>query len=387
MVKEYQALTRTYYISLLSLDRYLIDSVNGIAEQVKFFLEHGYLVIKQAFTKEQAAAWTETLWVRLGLDPNDKSRWDKERIHMPLHKRETVAEFAPKVRCVFTASFMSTEYRLIICIHKAWEAMKDLLGGEERIDEETASWGDSFIVNFGTPELEKADSEVAPPNLSNWHVDGDFFVHFLDSPEQALLVIPLYSDIKSRGGATYIATDGIDMIANYLAAHPEGVLPISLSFVPVTSTAEDPKDDSGYWSHLDAAKRCKSFVELTGETGDVVLMHPLMLHSASKNHLRLPRIITNPPVALRQPFNFNRENPDDFSLVELKTLKALGVDRLDYKPMTERKRITPKSGRVEMQMKMLEEEKERLEGIAGRVKATAVAVANNGVPTRRIVVV
>jgi len=39
-----------------------------------------------------------------------------------------------------------------------------------------------------------------------------------------------------------------------------------------------------------------SFVELTGDIGDVVLMHPLMLHSASRNNLRIPRIITNPPV-------------------------------------------------------------------------------------------
>lgn len=56
-----------------------------------------------------------------------------------------------------------------------------------------------------------------------------------------------------------------------------------------------------------------------------------MLHSASKNFLRIPRVITNPPVALRKAFNFNRENPDDYSLVEKKTLAALGVDKLDFK--------------------------------------------------------
>ena len=56
-----------------------------------------------------------------------------------------------------------------------------------------------------------------------------------------------------------------------------------------------------------------------------------MLHSAAKNFLRIPRVITNPPVGMREPFNFNRENPDDYSLVEKKTLAALGVDRLDFK--------------------------------------------------------
>lgn len=67
------------------------------AEQVVFFLENGYVVIKQAFTKEKAAEWTKTMWIRLGLDPTDKTTWDRERIHMPWHKKEEVATFAPKV--------------------------------------------------------------------------------------------------------------------------------------------------------------------------------------------------------------------------------------------------------------------------------------------------
>lgn len=240
--------------------------------------------------------------------------------------------------------------------------MKDLLGGEERIDDASSSWGDSFIVNFGTPELEGPDKFVDPKDLDNWHVDGDFFVHFLDSPEQALLVIPLYSDIKPRGGGTFVSPDGIDLIANYLTAHPEGVLPTGLSFTPSTSTAAEHRDDPGYWSHLEAIKRCNRFVEMTGEIGDVVLMHPLMLHSASKNHLREVRIITNPPVSLKEPFDFARDDPDEYSLVELKTLKALGVDKLEFKPTTERRRVTPR--RVALQNKMLEDERKRLEALS-----------------------
>jgi hypothetical protein len=55
--------------------------------------------------------------------------------------------------------------------------------------------------------------------LDNWHNDGDFFVHFLDSPEQALLVIPLWSDIVSKGGGTAICSDGIKYIAKHLVMH------------------------------------------------------------------------------------------------------------------------------------------------------------------------
>ena len=68
------------------------------AEQVDFFMEHGYVVIKQAFTRAQAADFTKEMWIRLGMDPDDKATWTQERIHMPVTKRVRVSEFAPKVR-------------------------------------------------------------------------------------------------------------------------------------------------------------------------------------------------------------------------------------------------------------------------------------------------
>jgi hypothetical protein len=49
-----------------------------------------------------------------------------------------------------------------------------------------------------------------------------------------------------------------------------------------------------------------------------------MLHSASRNLLQAVRVITNPPVALKEPFNFNRSDPKEYSLVEQKTLRDLG---------------------------------------------------------------
>lgn len=131
-----------------------------------------------------------------------------------------------------------------------------------------------------------------------------------------------------------------------------------MSFTPSTSTYEDNKDDPGFWSHLKEIKRCKDFVEITGEVGDVVLMHPLMLHSASKNHLRIPRVITNPPVSLKEPFNFSRENSEDFSLVERKTLKELGKEKFKFEITTARRRIIPK--RLIEANRMREEEIKRL---------------------------
>jgi hypothetical protein len=62
-----------------------------------------------------------------------------------------------------------------------------------------------------------------------------------------------------------------------------------------------------------------------------------MLHASSQNALRIPRFMTNPPVVLKEPMNLNRENPDDFSLLERATLHYLGLDRLDFRPTAPRR--------------------------------------------------
>ena len=287
-------------------------------DQIDHFMKYGYLRIPKAFSPEKAAEWTASVWTRLGYDPNDKSTWLQERINMPNHKFEAVSTFSPV----------------------AWGAICELLGGEERIDDKSTKWSDGLIVNLGAPKWE--NNWQQPQDLENWHVDGDFFLHFLDSREQALLVIPVFTEIVHQGGGTMIAPEGIKMIARQLYEHPEGVEPRG-------------------FKALDKIKQCKDFHEITGSPGDVVLMHPFMLHSASHNALRIPRIITNPPVLLKQPFNFDRENPDDYSLVEKKTLKELGVDSLPgWKITGERRVIVPE--RVRIQAEMREKELKRLAG-------------------------
>ncbi len=47
---------------------------------------------------------------------------------------------------------------------------------------------------------------------------GDFFIHFLDSPEQGLLVIPLYTDIHPNGGGTWICSEGPKRIGKHLVS-------------------------------------------------------------------------------------------------------------------------------------------------------------------------
>ncbi|KAL6787335.1 hypothetical protein J3E68DRAFT_152989 [Trichoderma sp. SZMC 28012] len=302
-------------------------------EQVEHFMTYGWIKIPAAFTKAQANEWITDLWVRLGYDKDDKSTWIVEKVNMPSHASIDVKEFAPSV----------------------WGAICELTGGEERLDPSSRLWSDAFILNFGS-EASKG-KVVAPRDLDNWHVDGDFFTHFLDSPEQGLLVIPLLSDIAENGGATYICPDGIGIVARHLRDNPDGVTPY------MARSGEEDKyhEFSWFMEQVQDVSKCNLFQQMTGNIGDVVLMHPLMMHSASKNALHIPRIITNPSVYMKEPFNFDREDPEEYSLVELKTLKELGVDRLPgWKIRGERKRFRP--GRVEIHNRMREVEMRRMAG-------------------------
>jgi hypothetical protein len=87
--------------------------------------------------------------------------------------------------------------------------------------------------------------------------------------------------------------------------------------------------------------QCRDFVEMTGELGDVVLLHPYMLHATSQNVIKHGRIITNPPITLREPLRFDRDNAADFSPVEQAVLRGLGVDRYDFRRTGEREAVVP----------------------------------------------
>ncbi|KAJ7655354.1 hypothetical protein B0H17DRAFT_1266143 [Mycena rosella] len=224
------------------------------AAQKSHFLTHGFI------------PFTANLWTRLGMFPDEKSTWHTERTNMPSHGT-------------------------------AWSAICELVGGEDRISEETKRG-----------------------------VDGDFFLHFLNSPEQVLLVVPIFSDIAPGEGGTTICTDGIRVVARHLKWE-------------LTSDA--------------------SFSEMTGAVGNVYLLHPLMVHSASKNVTRIPRVIKNPTVTLKAPFSFDSAG-GSFSLVEQKTLQELGYPAglEGWKIEGEREMIVPR--RIKIQEEMKERERERL---------------------------
>jgi ectoine hydroxylase-related dioxygenase (phytanoyl-CoA dioxygenase family) len=275
-------------------------------EQVQNFLDKGYLVVKDCLDLSLANRWIDEAYERLGYDKHDPSTWQKDIIWMDHKNQLPVPELAPK----------------------AWNAILDVVGGEDRLEPQvmqiesshfttidSSIWSDAFIVNFH----KGADKPWQPPssNVPGWHKDGSYFRHFLDSREQALLTIVLWSDMLHQGGGTFVAPDSVRLMARHLSEHPEGV---------------DPKD----FKFQEMISQCTQFEEITGKSGDFVILHPFMLHASSQNVIGKPRFMSNPPIVLKEPMNLNRDNPEDFSLLERATLHYLGLERLAFRPTAPR---------------------------------------------------
>jgi hypothetical protein len=278
-------------------------------EHVQSFLDKGYLVIKDCLDPAIASRWIDEAYSRLGYDKNDPGTWEKDIIWMDHKNQMPVRELSPK----------------------AWCAILDVVGGEDRLETQVMGlpsghftsinsfiWSDAFIVNF----RKGADQPWQPPSpqIKGWHKDGSYFKHFLDSREQALLMIILWTDMRHQGGSTFIAPDSVRVIAKLLAEHPEGIAPKEFDVQSILS-------------------QCTRFEEVLGNAGDFVILHPFMLHASSQNALRVPRFMSNPPIVLKDPMNLNRESAGDFSLLERATLHYLGLDRLDFKPTAPREAV------------------------------------------------
>lgn len=269
---------------------------------IEHFIQRGFVRVRACFDRAEAIDATARACERLYCSLSEPASWPIGRMRAPESRRLSFEEIAPR----------------------AWQAACELLGGAERIAQPCV-WTDQFIINFGRQtELTWQPPTGAPHAWHNWHKDGDFFRHFIDSPEQGLLVIGIFSDIAEGDGATYLACDSVGHIARYLAARPEGVLPPDLRA-----------------PGLEIIARCRDFVAATGEIGDVYLLHPFMLHSQSVNAGPRARFIVNPPVKLREPMCFARERDADHSPVERAVLAALGVSRYEFTPAHPREAVVP----------------------------------------------
>ena len=277
-------------------------------DEARHFVDNGYVVVRESFSETFAAEVCQGAWDEMrdehGVDQHDPETWSK-----PFMGPGRIGYIRTK----------GTDRRLVLKTDapRAYQAQADAIGGADRLPDggEDLAWRDAAIGNLGLP----GGPEWSPPGprQAGWHKDGWHFRHFLNSPEQGLLTVPIYSNIQPKSGGTFIAPDSIRHVAELLAEHPAGLHP-------------DSVQGSGYLIP-GLIEQCAEFEELTGEPGDMILLHPYMLHRVSVNPSRRPRFIANMALVLAHPMQFSRPAGEAYSLVELAVLQALRADDFDYR--------------------------------------------------------
>lgn len=176
-----------------------------------------------------------------------------------------------------------------------WSVCETLLGGTDKVEEAWLTNG--VVANIGPN----------PEQTLGWHVDGDFFQHYLDSPEQGLLMIVLWTNVADTSGPTLVLPDSVRPVAEALHGASGGCAQMSLPYPEIAA------------KHL-------SVTPLTGQAGDVFIMHPFMVHSASPMVDQGIRLISNPVIRRKVPFGLRDGGDCPVSAYTLSQLRVNSVD-------------------------------------------------------------
>ena len=315
------------------------------------FLEHGWVVVKGAVSKQIAADIVACAWRELeerGSMKDDPETWKQEpyiRTGCPpdinIMASRGDKEAAAQMLEIRTRYGLPPESpRLQEVAPRALGAQLDCVGGRDRVkDPMQIKLPDSLAVNLCSDDSNLGEDGWRSTRAPGWHKDGWHYRHFLDSPQQGLLLGYLYSDILPGSGGTQMCVDSIGVAARLLAQHPEGIHPDSVQ--------------SYIQPHM--IKECSEFEELTGQAGDLAIMHPYMVHRVAGNPSGRPRFAQFPSIKLSQPMQFGRDDPGEYSLSELVALKELGqLKRFDFATEEDyvtypREDITPPPSRTEQE--------------------------------------
>jgi len=204
------------------------------AEDLAFWDEHGYVIVRGAISKEQARATELAVWDALGMSPDDASTW----YHKPIGKG-IMMEFYhhPTLQANREAKR----------IHKAFAQLW-----------QTADlWKTTDRTSFNPPET--AHYQFPGPNL-HWDMSLEPPFHF---GTQGLLYL---CDTPAEQGAFCCVPGFHRQLESWLASLPAGVSPHQID--------------------LSAAA-----VPIAAEAGDFVIWHHALPHGSSPNCGTYPRIV------------------------------------------------------------------------------------------------
>lgn len=220
------------------------------AEDLAFWDEHGYVIVREAIPKEQARAAELAVWEALGMDPNNAATWYQKPIGKGImmdfyHHPTLLANRQSK--------------RIQKAFSQLWQTA-DL-------------WKTTDRTSFNPPET--AAYHFPGPHL-HWDMSLEPPFHF---GTQGLLYL---CDTPAEQGAFCCVPGFHRTLASWLAGLPPGTDPRR---VPLDALA----------------------VPIAAAAGDFVLWHHALPHGSSPNHGTYPRIVqylNMYPVEFREGMNW-----------------------------------------------------------------------------------
>jgi hypothetical protein len=301
--------------------------------EVEQFMELGWVKLEEAFSRENALACQDFVWGKLkekGVLKEDRSTWTQPMMWVQ-------------------ESYRSPEFDKCNSQRLA-DAIEDLIGegrwADKRVygkDEITGTWG-WWPVNFSY-----GGHQPWSIPAKGWHWDGIHFRHFVDSPEQGLLCLCIFSEVGKHGGGTLVAEGTHKVVAKFLEKHPEGMESQHAidtlneehpwlkeltavvgndkdDFLGIGDESPDARIDKFMNWHTDADGFRMRVIETTASPGDVILCHPFLYHTPSQNHSGVPRFMCNRTTPLTERMQLKRDNPAEYSPLELSIRRALGYN-------------------------------------------------------------
>lgn len=250
-------------------------------DTIEHFRAHGWIRVRAAFSVDQAAAMRAAVWRALaavGIDQNDRSTWTKER---PEHLQHVKGD--PAFRAVGSARLL--------------KAIDGVLEGQAH--EPPKNWGACFLAF-------PSQLEWNVPS-GGWHLDANYVSAL--APPEGIRTHALFGDVAPRGGGTLIVSGSHRLVHQYFKEHPPPADARGADYRKLVHGHPYLRD---LHADGDADERVARFmdrdeehggialrvVENIGIAGDVILLHPLVLHVATANKSDTPRFLLSGGVDL-----------------------------------------------------------------------------------------
>ena len=252
-------------------------------DDIELFVQRGWVVLEQGVPRPDALAIRDAMWEKIDASPDDPSTWTKPWVH---------------VNQMFTEPPFDRGFN-----PRVFAAYDNLLG--------QGRWG--HMPGLGLwPVLFPGFMDTWTPPQGGWHIDGHALpdLRRLDFPKRALITLFVFSDIAPGGGGTAVDEGSHVTVAQVIRdAGEHGIVSADIIRQALERRPGD-RTPRGYGAGAGAAGAAtaaasnpfagppcgpdESIVEVTANAGDVVLMHPFLLHAISGNAGTEVRFACNP---------------------------------------------------------------------------------------------